>query len=260
MRYVLRYLLIVLYTIFWGTLGLLLSAVDRSGESVIWVARNWVRWILVTCGVRVDVSGLEHHDPSRPYVVMANHQSVFDTAAIVATLPGSFRFVAKRELTWIPFFGWALAASGHVIIDRSNRESSVRSLERAALRVRNGKTVVIFPEGTRALDGQIGEFKSGGFHLALAAQVPILPASVSGSSRITPPHSLRIESGRIHVRYGEPIPTAGLGLEDRHRLKELVRSAIVAGLVPELEPDRVPASLTLPEPRGYPEHASRPRG
>jgi 1-acyl-sn-glycerol-3-phosphate acyltransferase len=261
MRYVLRYLMIVLYTVFWGTLALLLSVVDRSGESVIWVARNWIRWILVTCGVRVEVSGLEHHDPARAYVVMANHRSVWDTAALVATLPASFRFVAKRELTWIPFFGWALAAGGHVIIDRSNREASVRSLERAAARVRGGKTVVIFPEGTRQLGSQLGEFKSGGFHLALAAQVPILPASVSGSSRITPPHSLRIESGRIHVRYGEPIPTAGLTVDDRQRLKEVVRDAIAAGLEPDLDPNRsFPGSLTLPEPRGYPEHASRPRG
>ena len=260
MLYVVRYLLIVLYTVFWGTLALVLSVFDRSGEAVIWVARNWVRWILTTCGVRVDASGLEHLDPSRPYVVMANHQSVFDTAAIVATLPGSFRFVAKRELTWIPFFGWALAAGGHVIIDRANRQSSVRSLQRAAERVRNGKTVIIFPEGTRARTGELGEFKSGGFHLALAAQVPILPASVSGSSRITPPRSLRIESGRIHVHYGEPIPTAGLGVEDRQRLKERARSAILAGFEPELEPGREPRSLTVPEPRGYPEQASRPRG
>ena len=147
-----------------------------------------------------------------------------------------------------------------MIIDRADHASSVRSLERAAARVRDGTTVVIFPEGTRQPSGKLGEFKSGGFHLALAAQVPILPVSVSGSSRITPPRSLRIESGRIHVRYGEPIPTAGLGLEDRQRLKELTRAAIEAGFEPELEPDPVPASLTLPEPRGYPEHASRPRG
>ena len=260
MRYVVRYLLIVLYTVFWGTLGLVLSAADRSGEAVIWVARSWVRWILTTCGVRVDVSGLEHLDPSRAYVVMANHQSVFDTVAIVASLPISFRFVAKRELTWIPFFGWALAAGGHVIIDRGNHESAVRSLERAAERVRGGKTVVIFPEGTRARTGELGEFKSGGFYLALAAQVPILPVSVSGSSRITPPRSLRIESGRIQVHYGEPIPTAGLGLDDRQRLKEQTRSAILAGFEQRLEPGRLPRSLTVPEPRGYPEHASRPRG
>jgi len=240
MVYVLRYLLIVLYTVFWGTLGLVLSALDRSGEAVIWVARHWVRWILATCGVQVDAAGLEHFDPGRSYVVMANHQSVFDTAAIVATLPISFRFVAKRELSWIPFFGWALVAGGHVIIDRADHESSVRSLERAAARVRAGKTVVIFPEGTRSGRGQLGELKSGGFHLALAAQVPILPVSVSGSSRITPPRSLRIESGRIHVRYGEPIPTAGLAIDDRKRLKDRVRSAIQAGFDPALEQGRAP--------------------
>jgi 1-acyl-sn-glycerol-3-phosphate acyltransferase len=238
MIYVLRYVLIVLYTVFWGVLALALTIFDRSGESVIWVARNWVHWILVTCGVQVDVTGLEHLDPAQPYVVMSNHQSVFDTAGLVATLPISFRFVAKRELGWIPFFGWALIAGGHVIIDRADRESSVRSLERAAARIRAGTTVVIFPEGTRSRTGDLGEFKSGGFHLALAAQVPILPVTVSGSSRITPPRSLRIESGRIQVRYGQPIATAGLGVDDRVDLKERVRKAIAAGFDPALEPER----------------------
>jgi 1-acyl-sn-glycerol-3-phosphate acyltransferase len=85
---------------------------------------------------------------------------------------------------------------------------------------------VIFPEGTRARTGQLGEFKSGGFHLALSAQVPIVPASVSGSWRITPPHSLRIESGRIHVHYGEPIPTAGLTTADRDALIARVRAEV----------------------------------
>ena len=216
----------------------MLSVLDRSGEGVIWVARNWVRWILASCGVKVDAIGQERLDPSRSYVLMANHQSVFDTAAIVATLPITFRFVAKRELSWIPFFGWALVAGGHVIIDRGDHASSVRSLERAAARVRGGKTVVIFPEGTRSERGELGELKSGGFHLALAAQVPIVPITVSGSSRITPPRSLRIESGRIHVCYGEPIPTAGLGIEDRKQLKDRVRRAIEAGFDPELEPGR----------------------
>ena len=238
--YALRYLLLIFYTVVWGPIALLLSLVDRSGEGVIWVARNWVGWILGSCGVKVDASGAERLDPAHSYVLMANHQSVFDTAAIVATLPISFRFVAKRELTWIPFFGWAMVAGGHVIVDRANRASSVASLERAAAQVRGGKTVVIFPEGTRSERGELGEFKSGGFHLALAAQVPIVPVSVSGSSRITPPHSLRIESGRIHVRYGEPIPTAGLGVEDRKQLKDRVRRAIEAGFDSVLEPGRRP--------------------
>jgi 1-acyl-sn-glycerol-3-phosphate acyltransferase len=239
MIYAVRYVLIVLYTVLFGTLALGIALVDRSGEGIIWIARNWVGWILATCGVSVEASGLEQIDPSQPYVVMANHQSVFDTAGLVATLPISWRFVAKRELGWIPFFGWALVLGGHVIIDRADRERSVRSLEAAAARIRGGTTVVIFPEGTRSATGQLAEFKSGGFHLALAAQVPILPVTVSGSRAITPARSLRILSGRMRVRYGAPIPTAGMGVDDRKLLKERVRSAIEAGFDRELEPEHV---------------------
>ena len=166
---------------------------------------------------------------------MSNHQSAFDIAAIGATLPLSWRFVAKRELTWIPFFGWGLVAAGHVLIDRRDHERSVRSLRRAAERVRSGVSVIVFPEGTRSATGELGPFKSGGFHLAIEAGVPILPATVSGSRRITPPKSLRVESGPILVRYGKPIPTEGLATDDREQLKQEVRQAILAGFDPELQ-------------------------
>jgi hypothetical protein len=103
--YVIRYALIVLYTVIWGGLGFRVGLLDRSGESVVWMAKRWVSWILGTCRIDVDCDGLESLDPRQSYVLMSNHQSVFDTVAIIATLPISFRFVAKRELTWIPFFG-----------------------------------------------------------------------------------------------------------------------------------------------------------
>jgi 1-acyl-sn-glycerol-3-phosphate acyltransferase len=111
----------------------------------------------------------------------------------------------------------------------------VRSLARAAERVRAGANVIIFPEGTRSPDGSVREFKSGGFHLAIQAGVPIVPISVSGSWRITPKRSLRIESGRVLVRYGAPIPTAGLRVDDRGEVKLRVREAIVKGFDPELQ-------------------------
>ena len=235
MIYLIRYGLIVLYTVIWGGLGFSVGLLDRTGESVVWMARRWMSWILATCGIDVDCDGLESLDPSQPYVLMSNHQSVFDTGAIIATLPISFRFVAKRELTWIPFFGWALRAGGHVIIDRSRPERAVRSLQRAAQRIQHGTNVIIFPEGTRSTTDSLGEFKSGGFHLAIQAGVPVLPISVSGSRSITPKKSLRIESGRIHVRYGTPIPTRGLTIEDRGALKDAVRAAILSGLDPALQ-------------------------
>ena len=235
MIYWVRYALIVLYTAFWSFVACTVGLLDRSGETLIWIARQWVRWILWSCGVRVEAAGLEQVDPRRSYVWMSNHQSVADIAAIVATIPVSWRFVAKSELTRIPLFGWALLLGRHVIVDRENREGSVRRLHEAARRVAGGTHVIIFPEGTRSPSGRLREFKSGGFHLAIEAQVPIVPITVSGSRRITPKHSLRIESGLIRVRYGRPIPTEGLRPEDCAALKGRVREAIHAGYDPELQ-------------------------
>lgn len=242
MIYVYRYVAFVFATLFWGAAGCAIGLVDRTGEGVVWAARHWVHWILTLCRVEIECSGLEQIDFSKPYVIMSNHQSVFDVPAVVSTLPVSFRFVAKRELTWIPIFGWALVLGRHVIIDRSRRERCVRSLGRAAEQVRRGTNVIIFPEGTRSDTGSIRDFKSGGFHLAIQAGVPVLPISISGSRRITPKRSLRIESGRIRVRYGRPIPTAELTLSDREALKEEVKEAILAEFDPDF-PGASPRSI-----------------
>lgn len=233
MIYIVRYLLISFYTAIWGSLGCTWGLL--GGDRTVWIAQKWITWILRTCKISIVVEGdgLTHIDAGEPYVLMSNHQSVFDIAAIVTTwYPRTWRFVAKRELTWIPFFGWALKLGGHVIIDRGEQNHAVASLARAAERVRKGTTVMIFPEGTRGDGAKLGPLKSGGFHLATEAGVPILPVSVYGSNRITPKGSLRIESGTIWIRYGTPIPTDGLGDDPAARvaLKKQVRTAIEAGL------------------------------
>jgi 1-acyl-sn-glycerol-3-phosphate acyltransferase len=233
MIYIVRYALISVFTVIWGTIGCTWGLLD--GDRTVWVAQNWITWILKSCGIQVIVEGdgLDQLGEDRPVVLMSNHQSVFDIAAIVTTwYPRNWRFVAKRELTWIPFFGWALKLGGHVIIDRGRRASAVKSLQSSADQVRRGTTVMIFPEGTRGGGGEMLPFKSGGFHLATQAGVPILPVSVSGSAAITPKGSLRIESGLIRIRYGTPIETRGRGdgEADRQALKDEVRAAIEAGL------------------------------
>jgi 1-acyl-sn-glycerol-3-phosphate acyltransferase len=233
--YVARYLLIVLYTIVWGSVGCVLAVADRSGEAVLWVGRQWVGWIFWSCGITVEADGLENVDPRQPCVFMSNHQSVVDVGALVLTLPVSWRFVAKRELVWVPFFGWAMWLGGHVIIDRGNHERAIASLRRAAQRIREGMNVIIFPEGTRSDTGEMRAFKSGGFHLAIEAQVPILPVTVSGSRHLTPKRSLRVESGHVLVRYGKPLSTRGLGAADSEALKRRVREAIAAGYDAELQ-------------------------
>ncbi len=249
MIYVIRFTLIVLYTVFWGIPAMLVA--PFSGEAIVWIGRNWLSWIFRTCGVRVVPEGLERIDRTQPYVVMSNHQSVLDIGALVLTLPLNWRFVAKRELTYVPFFGWALGLSDQIVIDRGNRTRAIHSLHNAAERVRGGISVIVFPEGTRSPTGRMREFKSGGFHLAIEAQVPILPATVSGSFDLIPKRSLKVRSGTIKVVYGQALPTAGLGTEDRHELKERVRKAIEAGYDPVLQGE-VLAETSREEPGSVP--------
>jgi 1-acyl-sn-glycerol-3-phosphate acyltransferase len=244
--YVARYALVTLYTILWGGIGCLVAPFDRDGHAIVRCGRVWVRWILWTCGIRVDVDGLENIPRDRPCVYMSNHQSVVDIVALIATLPVAWRFVAKRELTWIPVFGWALVLGRQIIVDRKNRESSVKSLTAAAERIRAGANVIIFPEGSRSTDASLREFKSGGFHLALQAGAPIVPVAISGSWRITPKRSLRIHSGRVLVRYGEPIETQGLGVDDRGLLRRRVRDGILRCYDPALQG---PMETQAPETR-----------
>jgi 1-acyl-sn-glycerol-3-phosphate acyltransferase len=236
MVYIVRFCLIALYTVFWGALATV--AAPFSGEAIVWIARRWIGWNFATCGIRVDVEGLEHVAATKAAIYMSNHQSVLDIGAIALSLPVSWRFVAKKELTYIPFFGWALGLSDQIVIDRSNRRRSVESLRRAAERVRGGVSVIIFPEGTRSPDGALQPFKSGGFHLALDAQVPVIPVTVSGSWQLTPKRSLQIRSGTVKVVYGAPIVTAGMTIRDREQLKRRVIDAIQAGYDAKLQPPR----------------------
>ena len=233
MLYVVRFCLIALYTVFWGALATL--AAPWSGEVIVWIGRRWMGWIFATCGIRVQAEGLEHVRATPTAIYMSNHQSVVDIGAVVLSLPASWRFVAKKELTYIPFFGWALALSDQIVIDRSNRRRSVESLRRRRRRLARRRRRIIFPEGTRSPDGSLQPFKSGGFHLALDAQVPVIPVTVSGSRQLTPKRSLQVRSGTVKVVYGAPIATAGLTARDRDELKERVASAIRAGYDAELQ-------------------------
>ena len=222
--------LIAIYTVVIGPPIIVASFFD-GGRAMLRLGPVWIRWILATFRVRVEVVGLENVPTHAPVILMSNHQSLVDIAAIILTLPRtqSWRFVAKRELTRIPIFGWILVLSGHVIIDRGHRERAVASLRRAAEIIRAGTTVIVFPEGSRSPHGNLRTFKSGPFHLAIEAQVPIVPVTVSGSQRITPKGELIVHRGVVKIAYGKPIPTRGVSVDDRKHLSDRVRDAIAQG-------------------------------
>lgn len=189
--------------------------------------RTWARLILRLSGVRVEMENLDVIDPHHPQVLVANHVSWYDVLALVAHIPGRFLFVAKKELEAVPLFGPAVRACGHIFIDRKDRNRAVESLGVARELLENeSPTIIMFPEGTRSADGQLKPFKKGAFVLAIQAGVDVVPAAIFGSRDVMRKGSLLIRPGTVRVRFGEPIPVAGLGVDDRNELTEKAWEAL----------------------------------
>jgi 1-acyl-sn-glycerol-3-phosphate acyltransferase len=225
-----RLALIVLVTGFLGVLGILSCLFVPSGDGVIVLARLWSRLLLGICRVKVEVRGAEKIVPPGPYVFLSNHQSQFDIPAAAVTIPIQFRILAKKELFHIPVFGWVLRLSGFVGIERENREKAIRSLDEAARRIRRGRSLLIYAEGTRSPDGSLLPFKKGGFILAIQAGVPVIPLTVLGSRKVLPKGSLRIRPGTIHVVVGDPIDPRQYRVEEKEALMARVRAVMTATL------------------------------
>jgi 1-acyl-sn-glycerol-3-phosphate acyltransferase len=197
------------------------------------IASRAARLMSRMVGVRVEVRGLERLDPGAAYVFVPNHRSHFDIAALMAALPGA-RFAAKKELFADPGLGPPMRALGMIPIDREDPAAARRALEEARARLGRSVSVVIFPEGTRAPAGQMLPFKSGAFVFAIQAQVPVVPVALHNTAQVMPAHGyLSILGGRVVVEILEPIPTAGLTLDDRAALKERARKALLEALRPE---------------------------
>jgi 1-acyl-sn-glycerol-3-phosphate acyltransferase len=194
----------------------------------------WARLVLALAGVRWTAEGTERVPPG-PVVFVANHRSYFDIPVLWLALRRPVRFVAKRELAGIPFFGWALRLLGHVVIDRGDSAQAREAMARAVERVRRGVSVLVFAEGTRGTPELIarqvvGPFKKGGIILAIRAGVPIVPVAIAGTERILPKGSLAIRPAAVRVTVQRPVETAGLADEARDRVTREVRGAIVAAI------------------------------
>jgi 1-acyl-sn-glycerol-3-phosphate acyltransferase len=154
---------------------------------------------------------------------MSNHESWLDIPALLAAIPTQVRFLAKKSLFSIPFFGWAIASMGFIPVDRKNRREAIKSFEQAADRIRHGRPVLVFPEETRTMSEALLPFQRGGFLIALKAGLPIVPVGLDGPRRLLPKKSYLLRPGTITVRFGTPIPTAGLGVTAKGDLMERVR-------------------------------------
>jgi 1-acyl-sn-glycerol-3-phosphate acyltransferase len=234
------------HTVVMATLSLLVWPFDRSGAMQHWCARWWCRLVAWSIFARIRVHGTNNLRREETYVYMANHSSLIDTPALFAYLPYQFKIMAKKELFYVPFMGWHLWTSGNFPVDRSDGRKTAKSLRAVIEGVKGGKSLAVFPEGTRTPDGHLQEFKPGAFKIALRAGVPIVPVTIRGTFKLLPKTTLAPRPGSVAVIIGEPIATDGYSEKQLPELIARVRAAIQANLdSPQVAPSH-PSGIAAP--------------
>jgi 1-acyl-sn-glycerol-3-phosphate acyltransferase len=195
---------------------------------------RWSRRVVDNARIHVEVIGRENLRAEETYLVMSNHQSLYDVPVLFHVIGSNVRMIAKEELFRVPVFGPALAAGGFISIDRGDRKAAIASLQRARDLLAGGTHVWIAPEGTRSRTGELLPFKKGAFYLAFEAQLPILPVSLSGTRDALPAKGLRSVPGAnvrvtIHPKI-DPAPYAARGKKGRDELMLEVRRVLESAL------------------------------
>lgn len=230
--------LIAVYTLIIGSIIVLVTFIVRVPgiqNFAYNLSKIYCFLSLKTCFVKLRVLGIENIDPKKQYVFMSNHVSYFDIPAEALALPHQMRWVYKKELKTIPFFGWALKAIGHIMVDRGNKEQAIESLKRSLSILSGNTSIMIFPEGTRSKTGALLPFKKGGFHIALHSRFPIVPIAIRGSRNIMRKGKFRIHPGTIEVEIFPPVSTDEYEMGQIGELIEKVRGIISGGLEEKTE-------------------------
>ncbi len=220
---------LVIHTVIFCLWDFIITSFDIGDNTFhFFVTRPWAKVILWVSGVKGRVTGLDNLQTGKPYIFMSNHQSYFDIFVLLANIPVGFKFIMKQELMKIFLLGPAMRRSGHIGIERKDPKKAIQSMNRAAEKIKNGTSVLIFPEGTRSPDGRLQAFKKGGFHLAVKSGCDIVPVYIHGTNRIVPKGSLRINNKGMYKLYiGSPIQVKGCKKKDIPKLMKQVRDAML---------------------------------
>jgi 1-acyl-sn-glycerol-3-phosphate acyltransferase len=221
--------LIILSTAFFGTVNLFVALWDSEGSTQLKVARAWARSLLSIAGVTVTVEGAGKVKPGESYVFASNHVSYMDTPVALTYIPANFRFMAKSGLFKIPFIGGHLEKAGHISVPLDDPRAAAKVLSAAGKMLKErGLSVLVFPEGGRSETGELEPFKEGAAYLAIKGGTAVVPMVIIGIRDILPMHSMHVRPGRVTLRIGDPIETAGLNVRDRDTLTQEIYSRVRA--------------------------------
>ena len=205
----------------------------KNAEFVHKVQQFWSRSFFWLMFLPVSVDGTEHIKPGQSYVFVANHQSMFDVWLVYGWLPVIFKWLMKAELRKVPFVGTGCKAAGHIFVDRRNAKAAMESLQEVERQLVNGVCTVIFPEGTRSLNGEVGRFKRGAFQIAMDLGLPVIPLSLDGCFEVLPKGKPFVNRHPVHMHIGEAIDLKQFkdaeGKPDANAAIEAVRAAVING-------------------------------
>ena len=221
---------LIILTILTAVFTIILSPVFPNAQFSYFPARWWGRFFCYLLFIKVKITGLEKLDPKKSYVIAANHQSIYDIFVVYGWLPMIFKWVMKAELRKIPLVGKACESAGHIFIDRKNPMAAKKSLDKAEAQLRNGVSVVVFPEGTRTYTGQMGKFKKGAFRMATDLHLPIVPVTLRGCFEGLPRNGFIITPGTIEMIVHEPVEVEGYEHEKQPELMQKLHDIIESAL------------------------------
>lgn len=193
----------------------------------------WISWVGIhLIGCRIKVIGKENIPKGQPFIVVANHQSYLDIIVLMITIGQKIAFVAKEELLNRPILGWDIRTQGHIAINRAEGVKAMRQLKEIAKDIKKGKSILLFPEGTRSMTTEVGEFKRGAFQLAVDANVPVIACTVSGTGNCLPKNSFKLRAGKLCIQFHTPIDVSKLTGTDKEKtlfLAKHTRNLIIEG-------------------------------
>lgn len=230
---VIVYIIVLIDTIIFSTLAIISGFFNPYSKFSDWVIRTWAKVILWVSGVKMIVDGLENIDPHKPYIFAANHIGAFDILTTVIAIPQTARFIAKAELFKIPLLAQGMRMTGMLEIDRKNSEKARKTLDKAIATIKDGCSVIIFPEGTRSRTNEIQPFKKGGFILAINGKISIIPTVINGTQYIFPKGSKILRSGTAKIKFLKEINADNFSYDNRNALVDYTRTQMIAAFEPE---------------------------